>query len=235
MKKHWTAFFLALALCGVTWAGDVTFDGSVIFQCVNSGPPFGNNTVGIACRNTGEQVQSQALILRGKSYHFETLTSNGIKSGLIIDENSQAWIGQDFKGGAFSILDRLEVDGAMAVGTGFTGSNSTVNAPSNGLAVQGDVGVGTKTVTAYGGGSRNLVVQSGANANMQLIQGSGSGVAVMQMNSSRLEISTQTNHPITIAPNGTNRVYVNPDGSLRLPAYANCTLKTDASGNVYCG
>lgn len=245
---QWTTNANGDALLGTTTvlgndyaAPNLVIDGAQQFKCNYNGPPWAANIAGIGCRVTGETIADPSLVIRAPSYQLETLVYNnagvatGIHCSFIMDRVGFVWIGADCGAQNWTIHNRLEVDGGAVFGNGFQSKNSPSAGPANGIAVQGDVGVGTKSITPYGGGSRNLAVQSGANANLQLIQGSGNGVAVMQMNASVLEISTQTNHAITLAPNGSTRVVVNPDGSLRLPAYVNCTLKTDASGNLICG
>jgi hypothetical protein len=106
-------------------------------------------------------------------------------------------------------LNRLDVDGAVAIGTGYAGNNT---APANGLIVQGNVGIGTPSP----GASTELSVKAaGSNsANFRLESGSGTAFTVDANDGTSVVLGAFSNVPLSLITNAASRMSIDTSGNV---------------------
>lgn len=105
-----------------------------------------DTSVAIAGVSPPTSYQQLVLASAGESSAvIRHYSQSGATPGLTIQVNNQGGLRLDESGntcvGTDDALNRLDVDGAAAIGTGYSG---TFTAPANGLIVQGNVGIGTE-------------------------------------------------------------------------------------------
>ena len=158
--------------------------------------------------------------------------SSGVDYAVWGDANGATWAGY-FAGKAYvsdrigigttSPVNKLDVEGAMVVGSTYSGSYT---APSNGILVQGNVGVGTTSP-----GSHQLYVKSsgaGVSGSTALIQNDhASGLAMIVENTS----GTSSDLALLVSHHGTGDI-------LRCDSWTggwHPVFKVQNDGRVVCG
>lgn len=121
-------------------------NGGIEFNAVDLGPNYSDSlhVSGISGREiTGEAAFDYAMVFRSGGFLFEDVPGEAITWRFIIDKTGKANFGMASSTTVVP-LSQLEVSGNFAVGVSYAGDTA---APTNGMIVQGNVGIGTKTVS----------------------------------------------------------------------------------------
>ena len=127
-------------------------------------------------RNTGTTIQQRFVNTQNTAYTATTGTTSPIWTNIIDNNNSNFMIStlNDGGTGGFILLDalrtgiglnnpvnRLDVEGAAAIGATYAGSST---APTNGLLVEGNVGIGTSSPSRplHVNANSSMIIPSGA-------------------------------------------------------------------------
>ena len=130
-------------------------------------------------------------------YLFRATTADGYQK-LLLDENGKLGIGDNT-----NLVSTFSVKGSASVGSGYY----ALAAPTDGLIVQGNVGIGT---TAPGA---KLEVNAGSNDGVRINNGTVNGV-VFNTNNSSMTVGTVSNHPLSLYTNNTNRLFIDASGNV---------------------
>jgi len=218
-------------------------------------------------------VETGALQVDNQFFLYESKVTGGADSFKIIDQDNSssrnAFVVQGNAGsteiitarstgnvgiGTASPVNRLDIEGAVAIGATYSGTSS---APTNGLIVEGDVGIGTSSPdTSYGltvfgntGGSDNstaikVIGTDGTNIfgrlgteNLTFSRSSSTGIdATIQVISSgtgwsgaggNLQIRTEDT-----SGNISTRIYVDRDGFIGIGT-SSPTYRLDVNGDIH--